>query len=72
MKNVAFKIIAADVLLYGCTAKKILYYFRTVLDVLKYHRATLKLEKMQMVSEQVQVCRYGRGSRWNTTCAVQK
>ena len=32
-------------LLYGRIAKKILAYFRTVLDVLKHHRDTLKLNK---------------------------
>ena len=31
-----------------------------------------KTEKLQIVSGQVIVCRYGRGSRWNTTCIVQK
>ena len=45
LKNVASKFIVDDVLLYGRTARKILAYFITVLDVLKHHRATLKLKK---------------------------
>ena len=45
LKNVASKIIVDDVLLYGRTSRQILDYFRTVLDVLKHHRATLKLKK---------------------------
>ena len=40
LKNVVSKIIADDVLLYGCTAK----HFITVLHVIKHHRATLKLK----------------------------
>ena len=44
-ENVASKNIVDDVLLYGRTAGKILAYFRTVLDVLKHHRATLKMKK---------------------------
>ena len=47
LKNVASKIIVDDVLLYERTAKKILAYFRTVLDVLKHHRATLKLKRFK-------------------------
>ena len=43
--HVATKIIVDNVLLYGCTSKKLLEYFRTVLDVLKHHLATLKLKK---------------------------
>ena len=35
-------IIVDDVVMYGLTAKKILAYFRKVLDVLKHHHATLK------------------------------
>ena len=42
LKNVASKIIVDDLLLYGRTAKQLLDYFRTVLDVLKRHRITLK------------------------------
>ena len=45
MKSVAATIIADDVLLYGHTDKQLLYFFRTFPDVLKYHRATLKLKK---------------------------
>ena len=45
LKNVASKIIVDDVLLYGRTSRQLLDYFRTVLDVLKHHRATLKLKK---------------------------
>ena len=41
LKNVASKIMLTDVLLHGRTAKKILAYSRTVLDVLKHHRDTL-------------------------------
>ena len=44
LKNVASKIIVGDVLLYEHTARQILAYFRTVLDILKNHRATLKLK----------------------------
>ena len=44
MKNFESKIIVNDLLLYGHTAKQILKYFRTFLDVLKYHCATLKLK----------------------------
>ena len=45
LTNVASKIIVDDVLLYGCKAKQLLVYFRTVLGVLKQHSATLKLKK---------------------------
>ena len=45
LKNVASKIIVDDMLLYGRIAEKLLAYFRTVLDVLKHHRATLNLKK---------------------------
>ena len=45
MENFASKIIFDYVLLYGRTSKKLLAYFRTVLEVLKQHRATLKLKK---------------------------
>ena len=45
LKNVASKIIVDDVLLYGRTEEQLPAYFRTVLDVLKYHCATLKLKK---------------------------
>ena len=38
------KIIFDCVLLYGHTAKQLLAYFRTVLDTLKHHCATLKLK----------------------------
>ena len=38
----SINIIVDDVLLYGRTAKQLLAYFITVLDVLKYHRNTLK------------------------------
>ena len=44
LKNVASKIIVDDLSLYGRTAEQLLGYFRTVLDVLKPHRATLKLK----------------------------
>ena len=39
------QIIFGGVLLYGCTVKHILAYFRIVLGVLKHHYATLKLKK---------------------------
>ena len=45
LKNAALNIIFDDVLLYGPTARQILAYFITVLDVLKHHRNTLKLKK---------------------------
>ena len=44
LKNVASKIIADDVSLYGRTAEQLLHYFRTFMDALKHHRATLKLK----------------------------
>ena len=44
-KPVASIIIIDYVLLYGYTAEQLLAYFRTVLDVLKHHHATLKLKK---------------------------
>ena len=47
MKNIASKIIFDYVLLYGRTAKQLLSYFITVLDVLKNHRATLKLKEFK-------------------------
>ena len=67
----ASKIIVDDVLLYGRTSEQLLAYFRTVLDFIKHHHATLKLKKVQMFSGQVQVFRYGRDSKWNTTRTVQ-
>ena len=48
LKNAASKIIVDDALLYGCTAGQLLAYFITVLDVLKHHRATLKLKKCRL------------------------
>ena len=45
LKNVAHKNIVDDVLLYGHTAKQFLSYFRTFVNVLKHHRATIKLKK---------------------------
>ena len=45
LTNVASRIIVDDALLYGRTAGQILAYFITVLDVLKNHRATLKLKR---------------------------
>ena len=44
LKNVAYKIIVDSILLYGRTAEQLLACFITVLDVLKNHRATLKLK----------------------------
>ena len=44
-KNISSKSIDDDVLLYGRTYKQLLAYFRTVLDSLKHHHATLKLKK---------------------------
>ena len=44
-KNVASKFIVDDVLMYGCTSEKILAYFKTILDILKHHRTTLKLKR---------------------------
>ena len=43
LNNVASNIILDDVLLYGGTAKQLLDYFRTVLDVLKHHCTILKV-----------------------------
>ena len=37
--------IVYEVLLYGCTENQLLLYFRTFLDVLKHHRASLKLKR---------------------------
>ena len=44
LKNVASKVIVDEVLLYGRTTEQLICYFRTVLDVLKHHITTLKLE----------------------------
>ena len=44
MKNVASKVIVGGVLLYGCTAKQLLAYFRTILGFLKHHPAIIKLK----------------------------
>ena len=44
LKNVVSKIIYDNVLLYGRTSEQLIDYFRAVLDVLKHHRATLKLK----------------------------
>ena len=44
LKIFASKIIVDDLLLCGSTAEQILAYFITVMDVLKHHRATLKLK----------------------------
>ena len=45
LKNVASKIIVDYVSIYGRTDEQLLAYFITVLDVLKHHRNTLKMEK---------------------------
>ena len=45
LENVASKIIVDDVLLYGRTSEQILAHFRTFLDLLKNHRATIKPRK---------------------------
>ena len=45
LKTVASKIIFDYMLLYRRTSEQLLAYFRTVLDVLKHHRATIKLKK---------------------------
>ena len=39
------KIIVDDVLLYGHTAKQLLAYFRTVLDIIKQHVTNINLKK---------------------------
>ena len=44
LKKIASKIIVDDVLLYVRTSEKLLDYFRTVLDVLKHHCASLNLK----------------------------
>ena len=43
--KMSHKNIADDVLLYGRTVKQILTYFKTLLNVLKHHHATLKLKR---------------------------
>ena len=45
LKNVASETIVDDVLLYGITVKNLLEYFRTVLEILKHHRATINLKR---------------------------
>ena len=45
LKIVASKIIFDDMLLYGRAAEKLLDYFITVLNILKHHRAILKLKR---------------------------
>ena len=45
LKMLHQKIIVGDLLLYGRTFKQLLSYFRTVLNFLKHHHATLKLKK---------------------------
>ena len=44
-ENFASAIIVDGVTLYGSTSEQLVDYFRTVLDVLKHHHATLKLKK---------------------------
>ena len=44
LENFASNIFFDDVLLYVHTSKKILEYFRTVMDILKHHHVTLKLK----------------------------
>ena len=48
LKIVASKIIVYDVLLYGCTSEQIISYFKTVLDVLKRNRDTLKIKNCKL------------------------
>ena len=43
-ENFASAIIVDGVTLYGSTSEQLVDYFRTVLDVLKHHHATLKLK----------------------------
>ena len=50
-KKCCIKINFDYVLLYGRTAKQLLSYFRTVLEALKHHCATLKLKKGQWFQE---------------------
>ena len=50
-ENVASKIIVGDVLLYERTAEQLLYYFRTVLGVLKQHCTTLKLKNWKLFQD---------------------
>ena len=45
LTNVTSKMVVDDVLLYGRTSMHFLDYLKTVMDFLKYHRATLKLKK---------------------------
>ena len=72
LKTFASKIIVEDVLMYGRTSEQFLAYFRTVLDVLKKHRAKLKLKKCKWFQHRCNFCRDGRGSRWNMICTVPK
>ena len=44
LKNVAYKNIVDDLLLYGRTSENLLDYSRTVLDALTHHHVTLKLK----------------------------
>ena len=52
LKHYSSKIIVDYLLLYIRTSNQRLAYFRTVLDILKHHRATIKL-KIKMVSRHV-------------------
>ena len=45
LKNVASEIIVDDVLLYGIKVKKLIEYFRTVMEILKHYRATINLKR---------------------------
>ena len=45
LKNILSEIIVDDVLLYGRTAKHLIAYSITVLEVLKHDHATLKLKR---------------------------
>ena len=50
-KIVASKIIVDYVLLYGCTAGKILAYFRTIMGVIKHLQAKLKLKRCKLFQD---------------------
>ena len=45
IKKCGSKVIVDDVLVYGRDPDSLLWYFRVVLEVLKHHHATVKLQK---------------------------
>ena len=51
LKNIASKITVDDVLLYVCTAKQLLSYFRAFLDILKHQQYTLKPKNCKLFQD---------------------